>query len=72
MISVNILEISAELPGGKGTGPGKFRLFYFSPLSSLNLAVIPGARADDHWDNWTGCRSLSIASGSFIDFRNYV
>ena len=24
MIYVNILEISAELPGGKGTGHGKF------------------------------------------------
>ena len=29
--------------------------FYISPLKSLNLVLIPGAKLDGHWGTWTGC-----------------
>ena len=55
MILVNILETFARLPGGKLTGPGEFKFFYASPLNSLNLVLIPGAKLDGHRGTWTGC-----------------
>ena len=29
--------------------------FCISPLKSLNLVLIPGAKLDGHWGTWTGC-----------------
>ena len=48
------LESFAKLPGGNSTGPGEFNFFYISPLNSLNLALIPGAKFDEHQGTWTG------------------
>ena len=40
--------IFAELPGGKSTGPRKFNVFHISPLTFLNLVLIPGTKLDRH------------------------
>ena len=48
MIYVSILEIFAYLLGGKSTDPCEFNFFYISPLNSLNLVLITGAKLDDH------------------------
>ena len=45
----------AKLPGGKSTGHGEFNIFYISPLKSLNLALVPGAKLDAHRGTWTEC-----------------
>ena len=42
-------------PGGKTTGPSEICFFDFSPLNSLNLVLIPGAKSNGHRDTWTGC-----------------
>ena len=49
------LEIFADLPGGKLTGPGEFNFFYISPLNSSNFILIPCAKLDSHRGTSTGC-----------------
>ena len=55
--------IFAEVPGGESTGPGEFNFFQISPLISLNLALIPGAKLDAHRGTWTGCTKSSLEFG---------
>ena len=58
MESLHFLNITfAELPSGESTNPGEFNFFYISPLKSLNLVLIPGAKLDGHRGTWTGCFS---------------
>ena len=49
------LEIFADLPGGKSSGPGEFNFFYISPLNSSNFILIPCAKLDSHRGTSTGC-----------------
>ena len=49
------LEIFADLPGGKLTGPSEFNFFYISPLNSSNFILIPRAKLDSHRGTSTGC-----------------
>ena len=60
--------IFAKLPGRKLTGPGEFIFFYISPLKSLNLALIPGAKFDAHRGTWTGCIYFRVLGENF-DFQ---
>ena len=56
MESQQFLNITfAQLPGGKSTSPGEFNFFYISPLKSLNLVLIPGAKLDGHLDTQAEC-----------------
>ena len=50
--------IFAYLLGEKSTGPGEF--FNLSPLKSLSLVLIPGAKLDGHRGTWTGCVAAII------------
>ena len=47
-----------QLPGRKSTFPSEFNFSYISPLNSLNLVLIPGAKLDGHRGTWTGCIEL--------------
>ena len=50
MESLHFLNITfAYLPSGKSTQ------LFISPLKSLNLVLMPGAKLDGHRDTWTGC-----------------
>ena len=40
------LDIFALLPSEKSSGANDFKFFYFPPLSSLNLALLPGKKLD--------------------------
>ena len=61
MESLHLLNITfALLPREKSTDPGEFNFSYVSPLKSLNLVLIPGAKLDGHRSTWTG--SLNIAN----------
>ena len=56
MKSLHFLKkVFAKLSGEKSTGPGEFNFFYISPLKSLDLVLIPGAKLDGHRDIWTEC-----------------
>ena len=41
--------------GGKSTDQTELSFSYISPLKSLNLILIPGAKLDGHGCTWTGC-----------------
>ena len=42
------------------TGPGEFIFFNLSPLKSLSLVLIPGAKLDGHRGTWAGCVATII------------
>ena len=44
----------AQIPSGKLTDRSEFNFGYISPLKSLNLVLIPGAKLDDRPGTWTG------------------
>ena len=48
------LKSFAQLPGEKSTGPGELNFLIMSPLNSLNLVLIRGAKFDGHRRTWTG------------------
>ena len=50
-----ILEVLAQLPSGKTTGPSEIHFFKFFPLNFLNLVLIADAKSNGHQGTWTGC-----------------
>ena len=66
--------ISAQLPGGKSTGPGEFNFLHISPLKSLNLVLIPGVTLGGHWGTWTGCyRSNRLCFDQLLQiYKSYI
>ena len=54
-IYLHFLNITfAKLPSGESIYPGEFSFFYISPLKSLNLVLIPGAKLDGQRGTWAG------------------
>ena len=55
MESLHFLNITfAKLHSGESIYPGEFNFFYISPLKSLNLVLIPGAKLDGQRGTWAG------------------
>ena len=54
--------IFAQLPIEKSTGSGEFNFFKLTPLKSLSLVLIPGAKLDGHRGTWTGCIKQTISN----------
>ena len=50
-----ILEVFAQLPSGKTTGPSEIHFLKFFPLNFLNLVLIADAKSNGHQGTWTGC-----------------
>ena len=44
--------------------PVNLFFLYISPLKSLNLALIPGAKLDAHRGTWTGCLNICAQMGN--------
>ena len=73
-----ITAITAWLRGRKSTGIDEF-FFDISPLKSLNLVLMPGAKLDGYRGTWAGCFSsckcfngFTIKSSKRVQYFSYL